>query len=268
MTAAPSLLKPTPVQPEKPLFLFLPGMDGTGRLLHRQVEGLRPYFDLRCLSLPPQARTDWQTLTNQVLALIQQEMVQVPRTLYLCGESFGACLALQLALRATEWIDRLILLNPASAFRSYPLLHWASYLTDWLPEALQAIASDVLLPFLIATERVEWGDRQKLLAAMKTVPARTSAWRLSLLRTFDVSVNDLKHLSHPTLLIASGSDRLLPSVAESNRLAAALPNSQQIILPHSGHACLLEADVNLAALLSYHHFVPCSTDARSYAPHC
>ncbi|MFM6099124.1 MAG: alpha/beta hydrolase, partial [Dolichospermum sp.] len=50
-------------------------------------------------------------------------------------------------------------------------------------------------------------------------------------------------------------DRLLPSVTEITRLANILPNSKTFILPNSGHACLLEEDVNLYQILKDNDFL-------------
>ena len=43
-----------------------------------------------------------------------------------------------------------------------------------------------------------------------------------------------------TLLIASGEDRLLPSLTEAVRLQSLLPSAQRVVLPDSGHTALLE----------------------------
>ncbi|MGL4501138.1 MAG: alpha/beta fold hydrolase, partial [Planktothrix sp.] len=53
----------------------------------------------------------------------------------------------------------------------------------------------------------------------------------------------------PALVIASGADRLLPSVLEARFLTQALPNAQMVVLPDSGHACLLENDIDLYTLI-------------------
>ncbi|RUT01521.1 hypothetical protein DSM106972_066180 [Dulcicalothrix desertica PCC 7102] len=65
----------------------------------------------------------------------------------------------------------------------------------------------------------------------------------------------LSQITQPVLLIASKGDRLLPSIAEAQRLASIFPNSHLITLPHSGHACLVEADVNLYKILIEEKFI-------------
>ena len=151
----PCFLTPERLQPDLPLFVFLPGMDGTGRLLRTQTVGLEPAFDVRCLAIPPDNLTNWQILTETVVALIEAELQQAPdRLVYLCGESFGGCLAMKVALAAPQLFDRLILVNPASSFRRKPLIMWGSQTTRWLPEALYRLSSIALMPFLAHLGRI------------------------------------------------------------------------------------------------------------------
>ncbi|NJM56944.1 MAG: hypothetical protein HC857_05260 [Synechococcales cyanobacterium RU_4_20] len=90
-------------------------MDGSGLLAQHQVEALQDDFDLRCLVLPTSDRSTWETIVRQTRRLIDQlqterqrsapstqiqpNSVRSPQAIYLCGESFGACIALQIALQ-------------------------------------------------------------------------------------------------------------------------------------------------------------------------
>ena len=252
----PCFLTPERLQPHYPLFVFLPGMDGTGRLLRTQTAGLEPAFDVRCLAIPPDDLTNWQVLTEKVIALIEAELKHSPdRPVYLCGESFGGCLAMRVALHAPHLFDRLILVNPASSFRRKPLIAWGSQVTRWLPEFAYRLSSIALMPFLAYLGRVPEGDRQIFYDAVLSVPQQTSIWRLTLLSNFDVADEQLPQLRQPTLLLASAVDRLLPSLAEAEHLANLFPHAQTVVLPHSGHACLLEADVNLYEIMQAQNFL-------------
>jgi len=75
---------------------------------------------------------------------------------------------------------------------------------------------------------------------MRSVPPETVLWRLSLVKEFDVDETQLRQLTQPVLVIASALDRLLPSITEARRLVKILPNAQMVVLPYSGHACLLK----------------------------
>jgi pimeloyl-ACP methyl ester carboxylesterase len=285
-------LNPNNGKPQIPLFVYLPGMDGTGGLLRSQIpylsppslptiskdlsyphlstferkrtflyreesgqwdtEGLIEGFDIRCLSIPPDDRSNWDEMVNQTLSFLQGELERgQKRPIYLCGESFGACLAMQVAMRAPELIDRVILVNPASSMRHQPLIHWGSSLTQWVPTPLYSMSVYGLLPFLGALERMDSLHRMALLDAMRSVPHGTTVWRLNLVRDFALRLNKslLTPLKMPVLVIASGRDRLLPSITEAENLVKCLPNAQMVILPDSGHACLLETEVNLWEIL-------------------
>ncbi|MEL6605145.1 MAG: alpha/beta hydrolase [Cyanobacteria bacterium J06614_10] len=272
-------LSPKPSKIDKPLFVFLPGMDGTGTLFRSQIERLAPWFDIRCLSLPLTDKTEWQPLTRQVTQLIRQEVAErapteqaqkekalpadnpqpaqsVKRSVYLCGESFGGCLAMQVLTVAPELFDRVILINPASSFRRLPWMRLGPFLTRQLPNLAYRYSSLGMIPFLIEPSRVAKPNRRALEAAMDKVPAATAAWRMELLSRFNVERLPLERMTHPVLLIVGGNDRLLPSNREGKSLVQRFPNAKLTCLPKSGHACLLETETNLQQILNQHQFLP------------
>jgi len=257
----PCFLTPKRLQPEYPLFVFLPGMDGTGQLLRRQTAGLEVAFDVRCLAIPRDDITTWDILTEKVLALIHAELETNPhRSVYLCGESFGGCLAMKVAWRSPELFDRIILVNPASAFHRRPWFIWGSQLAPLVPECFYQVGSVGLLPFLAALGRILPGDRRDLLKTMQYVPPETVLWRLSLIREFEVDDTQLRRLTQSVLVIASAADRLLPSMTEARRLVNTLSNATMVMLPYSGHACLLEADINLYEIMRAQNFLDPSVE--------
>ncbi len=252
----PCFLTPNRVQPDYPLFVYLPGLDGTGQLLRSQTAGLELGFDVRCLAIPRQDLTTWDVLTNNVLNLIHAELEKSSqRPIYLCGESFGGCLAMKVATKAPQLFKRIILINPASAFHLRPGLVWTSQLTYFVPECLYDIGALGLLPFLASLARIPRNIRYELLKTMRSVPPATVTWRLSLLKEFYVAEEQLHRLAQSVLLIAGASDRLLPSVNEARRLVNILPNAKVVVLPDCGHACLLEKDINLYKILREHQFL-------------
>ncbi|HLO49723.1 MAG TPA: alpha/beta fold hydrolase [Kamptonema sp.] len=249
-------LRPKLPRVDYPLFVFLPGMDGSGQLLRSQIPKLAEGFDIRCLAIPTDDMASWDVMVSDTIALIEAEKAAGNhRSVYLCGESFGGCLALKVLLAAPHLFERLILVNPASSFRQQPWMEWGSYLTQWLPANLYPLSIVGLLPVLASLGRIGRGDRQALLEAMQAVPQRTTIWRLALVRSFNVGEEHLRTIQQPTLVIASGADRLLPSIAEAKLLVKRIPNAEMIVLPMSGHACLLETDVDLYAIIKEHNFL-------------
>jgi pimeloyl-ACP methyl ester carboxylesterase len=249
------LLAPQDTAPSLPLFVFLPGMDGSGALLRPQLAELSSVFDIRCLSIPPDDLTGWEELTEQIGGLIRREQQRSPRRpTYLCGESFGGCLALKLAARFPRLCDRLILVNPASSASRQLWLAWSVSLTQKLPTSLYHLSTLGLLPLLIAPDRVCIKTQQDLLAAMQSVSPASAAWRLSLLNQFVLDDLPLDRIEQPVLMLASGADRLLPSLQEVKRLDRYLLNSETVVLPDSGHACLLENQVSLGGIMKSQNF--------------
>lgn len=253
----PYFRTPRPTNPHAPLFIYLPGMDGTGLLLDRQLAGLEKGFDIRCLAIALTDLSNWEKLTEQVVNLVRVELRREgQQSVYLCGESFGGCLALKVIARAPELFKRLILINPASSFKYYPWMYWGSYLVHPFPEPLHHLSCLVFLPFLAALGRIEPDDRRALLDAMQSVSQTTSAWRISLLRDFYIDEAALYGITQPTLVIASKRDCLLPSLPEAERLVGHLPHAHLHVLPNSGHACLLESDVDLYDIIQVNGFLP------------
>ncbi|MBR8832056.1 MAG: putative aminoacrylate hydrolase RutD [Chroococcopsis gigantea SAG 12.99] len=251
---------PSKPRPLSPLFLFVPGMDGTGKLYQRQVRTLSPHFDLRCLMISPDDLSDWDKLADRVILLLQES--RKDQGVYLCGESFGGCLALQIVLKAPELVDKLILVNSASSFNNRPILSWGIEITRAMPDFLHYSSTLALLPFLAALNKILPDDRKALLQAMQSVPPVTVSWRLSMLRNFCPLPSALHRVDVDTLVIASEADRLLPSVEEGRNLVQRLPKAQLMILPDSGHTCLLEDDIDLAQILADYNFFPHKAGGR------
>jgi pimeloyl-ACP methyl ester carboxylesterase len=254
---------PPPQIPAKALFIYLPGMDCTGRLFRTQVAEIGATFDIRCLVIPPLLLFSWQDLTAQVVKLIEAEIAEREgQSIYLCGESFGGCLALQVATHAPKLVDRLILVNPAIGFQRQPWLGWGGQMVQWIPDLVYDLSAVGFLPFLAALERYNPIEGLKLLEAMQTVPKATSIWRMSLLQTFELERLALDKLAYPVLTIASGADRLLPSVADARYLLGKLPQGELAVLPDSGHACLLEREVSLYGIMQERGFLPLATPKK------
>ena len=58
-----------------------------------------------------------------------------------------------------------------------------------------------------------------------------------------------------TVLIAGANDRLLPSTTEALRLGNIFPNAKILVLTESGHACLLEKEINLYEIMRQNNFL-------------
>jgi pimeloyl-ACP methyl ester carboxylesterase len=252
----PYFFTPFQANSDHPLFVFLPGMDETGKdLMTLQTAGLETAFDVRCFVIPADTLDRWDSLSHQLIGLIQAEQENTRRPIYLCGESFGGCLALTALAQAPDLFDCIILINPASSFHRIPVMNFGALLLPWTPQLLYDFSSILALPFLAQIKQLSPKARKALRKAAQEAPKQTAEQRLKLLKTFKIDETKLQKITQPVLLIGSQHDHLLPSVDEAYRLANIFPNAQTVILPHSGHACLIERDMNLITILQDINFL-------------
>jgi len=225
-------------------------------LLQTQANRLAANFDLRCLTIRTDNYSTWKDLARDTVKLINRELEsKTNREVYLCGESFGGCLAIKTALAAPNLITKLILVNPASCFKHLPILSWGADITALVPSWVHRYSAAGLLPFLARLNRINDCDRDRLISSMKSIPPHVVSWRLSLLRDFNVLDEELRSLDLPCLIVAGAADGLLPSVESAQKLANILPQGKMTVLPQSGYACLLETDINLYQILLDQNFM-------------
>ncbi|GJP72605.1 hypothetical protein CLOP_g3335 [Closterium sp. NIES-67] len=86
-------------------------------------------------------------------------------------------------------------------------------------------------------------------AAPKVLSPATVSRRVAMMAALQPSDALLQSITASTLLIASGEDRLMPSVEEAYGLATCIPSCRIKILPFSGHTPLLESGVCLRNVL-------------------
>ena len=67
-------------------------------------------------------------------------------------------------------------------------------------------------PFLASLGRIARTHTQDLLAAMQAVSQQTSAWRVALMRDFEIGKSQLRRITSPALVITSGHDLILSSL--------------------------------------------------------
>jgi hypothetical protein len=71
----PYFLTPKLSKPNYPFFVFLPGMDETGKeLVYIQTAVLEAAFDVHCFVIPPDDLTNWDEMTEEVANLTGIEL--------------------------------------------------------------------------------------------------------------------------------------------------------------------------------------------------
>lgn len=254
-----------------PLLLFLPGMDGTGFGLILHHRSLGRAFEVRCLHIPVNDRSQFKELLGLVESSVKNEhMLSPSKPIYLVGDSFGGCLALAVAARNPTIDLVLILVNPASSFgRSMmqPLLPVLEALPSNLHVAVPYLLSFTMGdPVKMAMASVADGlppqqaldELSKSLTALlprlsdlaDIIPKETLIWKLELLKSASSYVNSRLHaIKAEVLVLASGKDNLLPSEDEADRLWSSLKNCRVRYFKGSGHTLLFEDGINLLTVI-------------------
>lgn len=242
--------------------VFLSGLDGSP-LPGAQVQSLssRAYAPIVSVSHARGALdAGWDALAGAVDDVVESAG---GGSAVLVGESFGAALALRVAARRKEGLHRLVLVNSGTALEESSVL---SALTRLLPllkldgsgRVFYRAAALVLFKGFLADDRrldasIVPGDWSRRTVDIDRVPLDTMLHRVDMLRRFSETFTDAcisRLVSSRVTLVASGRDRLLPSLREAERLGGLLPNvERKVILKDSSHACLLESGVRLGDIL-------------------
>lgn len=158
------------------------------------------------------------------------------------GQSYGGTLALLLAQADPERVERLVLVSAIAEFGDPPLWlrfapgRWAGYpASRWLlssPTRFRSALGRAYYQKEVLTGEVAEAYRRPLL--VEGLPRAYFAFTSAMgngaspgLRVSQVAV--------PALVVAGAHDEIVP-LAQSERLAAALPSGRLLVLPKSGHS--------------------------------
>jgi pimeloyl-ACP methyl ester carboxylesterase len=225
----------------RPALVYLPGLDGTGRLLHRQP-GLHAAYDVSCVAYDHHTPATYE----QLAALAVPHLERAGGGIVL-AESFGGAVALTLALARPDLVRRLVLVNTFARYPRRLLIALGALLSRLLPAhpsppgARGARGYFFFDPSIPEAARQEWWERTA------DVPMSAMGWRIRLLAGVDLRPR-LRHVTAPALVLAAPNDRVVPARA-GRELARLLPRAR-LLLPRVGHAALIHPRVDIAALLA------------------
>jgi pimeloyl-ACP methyl ester carboxylesterase len=221
--------------------VYLPGLDGTGRLLHRQP-GLHDQYEVHGLAYPQTAPHTYAELAAGAIRYLEARGPGI-----VLAESFGGGVALTAALSRPDLIRRLVLVNTFAYFPRRLLIGLAARLGVWLPDRpSHPLTRGVrglffFAPDIPAAERAEWWERTA------DVPMRAFGLRFRLIAGLDLR-DRLASIRIPALVIAAPNDRVVPPAA-GRELARLLPQAR-LLEPRVGHAALIHPRIDVARLLA------------------
>ena len=180
---------------------------------------------------------------------------------HVIGASLGAAVALEMALAHPDRVRSLTLITPfveATPRLLAVIDAWCRLAAETNPETL----ASALIPWFfssdyLADDRARIRTARGLAGSVARVPGATLARVAAGLRVWSGSRSDaLSQIAVPTLVLAAGSDLLVPD-AES--VANRIPAAKAVVIPEAGHAVALEAPETVNEAISKHlHVVECS----------
>jgi pimeloyl-ACP methyl ester carboxylesterase len=220
--------------------VYLPGIDGTGRLLFRQ-ERLLANFDVRCLSYPQDDTQTYPDLVKQGTATLEQTGPAA-----VVAESFGGAVALMIALERPELVRRLVLVNTFARYPRRLFIDAAGLVGPWLPWAPPHPITQTVRGYFFFSRNTPEGVRRDWWARTQDVPLRVYGHRCRLLRKLDL-LDRLKEVRAPAVVFTAANDWIVPA-AGGHILAKRLPRAKSVAIP-AGHAALIYPRVDVAAWL-------------------
>lgn len=241
-----------PSQPDagKQPLVYLPGLDGTGRLLHRQKE-LFERYDVLCESYPQDRPQTYEELADTAAAHLRER--HPDQLAIILAESFGGAVAITFALRHRELVDRMVLVNTFVRFRGRIRIRLASFFGRFLPKKPSHPATRPLRSRFFFSKEIPKEERDEWWNRTADVPMRAFGYRLRLISGLDLR-SRLAEVDCPCLVIAAPDDRVV-SPKSGRQLAEMLPHAT-LIEPRAGHAAMVHPSVNIAELLDDNNLWP------------
>jgi len=211
---------------------------GDSRLWRRQVEALRPHFDVVAPDLP-----GWGTnpLPREPFSFVDAVAEHLPAGLV--GNSFGGTVALRTALAYPDRVSKLVLVDTG-----LPAWDWTEEMRDYWAAEEAAIdagdldaATEINLDFWIAPQhREEVRPQQRLALELQTAHEEPEVlWP---------EPAPISSLPMPTLVVVGELDK--PDFrAIAQHLAEEIPDADLAVVPGAGHLVGIDQPEELNALL-------------------
>jgi pimeloyl-ACP methyl ester carboxylesterase len=221
--------------------VYLPGIDGTGRLLFRQ-ERLYAEFDVRCVSYP---QDDAHTYADLVKLGVRALEATGPGVVL--AESFGGAIALMVALERPDLVRRLVLMNTFAYYPRRLPIDVLSAIGPWFPWGPSHPATRPIRSYFFFGSNIDTAVQREWWERTKDVPLRAYGHRFRLLSSLDLRPR-LSEVCTPTVVFTSPNDWVVPATA-GRLLAKQLPRAKGISIS-VGHAAMVDPRVDVGAWLA------------------
>lgn len=227
----------------KPTLIYLPGLDGTGKLLHRQQDLYEDYHVL-CESYPQDRAATYEELADTAAKHLAEASGGQPGIVL--AESFGGAVGLLLALRHAELVERIVLVNTFAYFPKRWLIRLGSWLGPCFPNRPSPAWTRGIRGRFFFSKDILPEERQAWWERTAGVPALAMGRRMAMIAALDLRPR-LKEITTPTIIIAAPDDRVVPPNA-GLELAKLLPHAK-VLQPCVGHAALIHPKIKIRNIL-------------------
>ena len=231
-------------EPMKQTLIYLPGLDGTGRLLHRQ-DDLHERYNVICESYPQDCPQTYEELADTAAEHVRARCPGHP--VIVLAESFGGAVALTFALRHPELVERMVLVNTFARYRGRIRIRLASFFGRLLPRKPSHPATRPFRSLFFFSKEIPQDVRDEWWIRTEDVPMRAFGYRLRLIANLDLRPR-LAEIPTPTVVFVAPDDRVVSPKA-GRELARMLP-SAHLIEQRVGHGAMIHPSVNVASILA------------------
>ena len=238
---SPDASEPPEISAPKPGLIYVPGLDGTGRLLHRQP-ALHAQYNVRCISYPQE-----QAATYAELAELAAKELELIGPGVVLAESFGGAVALTLALSRPELVQRMVLVNTFAYFPSRWKIRLAAWAGRLFPKKPSHPATRGIRGPFFFNHDIPRAERAEFWKHTSGVPTSAMGYRLRLIAGVDLRPF-LPSIRIPTLVLTAPNDRVVSPKA-GRELARLIPSARLLEL-NVGHTALIHPTVDIARLLA------------------
>lgn len=222
-------------------FVYVSGLDGTGKLFFRQADDLARDHTVISVPLRGEGLYGMPQLVEDLAAVVRDAGFE--RATFL-GESFGGLLVMAAALKHPKMFERMILVNTFPYFSQRARIHLGVALFRLVPYALLKAHRTRAARHVLFSPDVSEEDRRVFREHTRVVPREGYISRLRAIRDTDLRPR-LGEIQAPALVVAGTADRLLDSVGAAEMLAGRLPRARLKLLPGTGHTALLSERVRV-----------------------
>lgn len=230
----PMRAEPLPVLGAGRPVAYVPGIDGTGRMLFGSEERIAARFRLHRLRYVGTRREGaalYERLADTALMALPPEPVVV------LAESFGGAVALSMALRAPERVAALCLVNTFARYPARVRIRLGARLAPLAPVGLLRLGRRLLARRTFFSGHTDDAAMAAFRAMEPGFVGGGHPARMEAIRDLDLRP-ELHRIDVPCALYASTRDRVVPSLRTMSRMAERLPDARLERLEGAGHIVL------------------------------